>query len=75
VPRKKHITWSEALDLYDVHLRASRKSKLTIERYNCVLGAFRLFAATRGREYPSDIDIADLRDYQVGLRLLSSNCG
>lgn len=58
------ITWSEALGSFETHLRAERAAVRTIEGYMRDLGGLARHLARRS---PTDVTIADLRDYLCGL--------
>ena len=34
MPRRKKLTWESALDFYEIHLRAARKSPLTTKGFS-----------------------------------------
>jgi integrase/recombinase XerD len=66
--QKKSITWPEALDIYDTHLRAKNASPRTIGDY---LRELRHLAARLGRRRrppaPTGVTTEDLRAYQADL--------
>jgi integrase/recombinase XerD len=68
-PRRKAITWDSALDLYETHLRASRKAEGTIRGYGFEFKRFRGYMerAHRAPVLPAEVTLDDLRRYQVGL--------
>lgn len=60
-----HPTWSDAVDAFDLHLRAHNRAARTRDGHRRELGYLHAFlgAATR----PHQVTLADLRAYQAGL--------
>lgn len=58
------LTWEDALDRYEVHLRAKRAAKTTIEEHLLALGHVRDHLHDRT---PDQVTLIDLRAYQAGL--------
>ncbi len=61
------LTWDEALDLYEVHLRAARKSPLTVKSYRSVLASLQRHLEPEGVEHPAGVTLQHLRTYTCGL--------
>lgn len=62
------ITWEEAVDRYELHLRAQRVAALTLECHLSAIGHLRAhFAAHVARPSPGEVTLEELRQYQAGL--------
>ena len=66
-PRESALSWSDALALYELHLRAARKSPLTIKGYRQVLEALVRRLSTQGVDTPAAATLQALRSYTCGL--------
>jgi integrase/recombinase XerD len=72
MPRKKKdvpISWEDAIDLFETHLRASRKSGTTIRRYRFALEKLKehLEEKKAPPPLPGQVTLQELREYQCGL--------
>ena len=64
--RRRSITWDEALEAYDLQLRARRAAKGTLDDHRLYLGYVRAHFDRLGLE-PAAITVQHLRAYQAGL--------
>ncbi len=65
---KKATSWSAAIDAYETHLRSRRAAEGTIVGYVREVRLFREhLAEDDDAQAPSEVELAHLRDYQVGL--------
>jgi integrase/recombinase XerD len=63
------LTWADALDLFETHLRAKRAAARTVTDYLLEVRYLEEHLAKRGKATvtPADVTVHDLRDYQAGL--------
>jgi len=61
------LSWDEALDLYELHLRAARKSPLTVKGYRATLQALQRHQERQGVAHPAEVTLQQLRTYTCGL--------
>jgi site-specific recombinase XerD len=68
-PASGGITWDDAIDKFDIYLRAARKSLATIHEYLPSVRAVEAFVAGRRTPapLPADVNVQDLREYLCGL--------
>jgi len=65
--RTKQPTWLEAIDLFEVHLRAERSSPRTVHTYLQAIGWLKDHMRSRRRAGPARVTTQDLRALQCGL--------
>jgi len=65
--KQKPLSWKQALDLFETHLRARRVSERTVYCYLIELRNLESHLSASGPSRPADVRLASLRDYQCGL--------
>lgn len=65
--KRKGPSWATAIDAYETHLRARRAAEGTTVGYVREVRLFREHLAADEDRAPAQIELADLREYQVGL--------
>jgi len=61
------ISWPAAIELYETHLRAARKSANTLRRYRIALDHFVRYLEENGEPAPGGVTLDHLRAFQCGL--------
>jgi integrase/recombinase XerD len=66
--KRAALTWEDAVDRYELHLRAQRVAALTLESHVNAVNHLRAhFAAQPACPSPAEVTLAELRLYQAGL--------